>query len=446
MEQTLSTHITSTGIEVAKQKMPGIAHSAVNSALSLGISTLEWTKSKDGSYLKWAVEKVEAPAKYTLESRLGQTVLKVSDSCLTLADNTIESALNTSTFKSCEALVKTTYSNKLRPVVTNTAGVVVNTTSRVTTPVGKIYFAALAIADRQVDYFLPGDKNETQSKPTIIGLTRKVTRRTGRRIYVAKEWTVTKVTNVSNGVMFTVKQAHPVNVVKNVKALYWIVLVRADNLVDSWLPDSEDHSPQPQGPVSLASKIVRRSVKRTAAGVRAAATAIRKLPSTFKAVARSAVASAKAARSRTVAAVSALVSYDYRSAASSIVTYDYRSAASSRALAILSAADRTLQRYRLTAALRNFVEARFGFLVRSLLRARPAAERIPAVATQLPQPSALPSANQKPAESKVNSAAKGKESPAPAPAPADVLQEVPPAAVVDAAHTTAPLPQEALRD
>jgi hypothetical protein len=51
--------------------MPGIANAVVNNALTLGLSTLEWTKSKNGTYLKWAVEKVEGPAKYTLETRLG---------------------------------------------------------------------------------------------------------------------------------------------------------------------------------------------------------------------------------------------------------------------------------------------------------------------------------------------------------------------------------------
>jgi len=367
--------------------MPGIAHTVVNNALTLGLSTLEWTKSKDGTYLKWAVEKVEGPAKYTLETRLCQTVLKVGDSCLTVADNTIESALNTSTFKNCEALVKTTYCNKLRPAV----GFVANTTSCVTTPVGKVYLGTLTIADRQIDYFLPGDDSEKKvATPTIIGLAVKVSRRTGRRVYVAKEWTVTKVTQVSNGVLYTLKQAHPTNVKQNVTALCWMALVNADKLVDRYLPDPSDQSPQPSGPVSLTSKIVRRSAKRAGAAVRAAATAVRRSPAAFKSAARSAFNSVKAARSRAASAAAAIASYDYRGAASALVTYDYRGAAASRALAIVNAADQKLQSYRLTAALRSFVAQRFGGLVRSLLRLRTPAPSVPAPApaAQLPAPPA----------------------------------------------------------
>jgi hypothetical protein len=371
--------------------MPGIAHAVVNNALTLGLNTLEWTKSKDGTYMKWAVEKVEGPAKCTLETRLCKTVLKVGDSCLTLADNTIESALNTSTFKTCEALVKTTYSNKLKPAVTNTAGVVVTTTNRVTTPVAKIYVGTLAIADRQVDYFLPGDRTETSITPTVVGLVRKVTRRTGRRIYVAKEWTVTKVGNVSNGVVFAVKQAHPVNVKKNVTALCWMALVRADQFVDCYLPDPSDTTPPPKGPISLGSKVVRRGAKRTAASARAAASAIRKSPTTFKAAARNAVTSARALHD----------SLHRRATASAraIVSYDYRAAASSRALSVVSAADRSLQRNRATAALRDFVVARLGGLVRRLLNMRtPVAAPVPAQLPPLPQPAAEKPVEVNPAE------------------------------------------------
>ena len=354
--------------------MPGIAHAVVNNALNLGFTTLEWTKSKDGTYLKWAVEKVEGPAKSTLETRLCKTVLKVGDSCLTLADNTIESALNTSTYKTCEALVKTTYSNKLKPAVTNTAGVVATTTNRVTTPVAKVYVRTLEIANRQVDYFLPGDVNEAKSNLSIIGLATKVTGRTGRRIYFAKEWTVTKVKNVSNGVVYTVKQAHPVNVKNNVYSLCWMVLVRADNIVDSFLPDADDHSPQPKGPISLGSKIVRRSAKRTAAGIRAAATAVRTSPATFKAAARSALSTAKALPRRVA------------DSASAAIAYDYRGAASSRALSVVTAADSALQRYRLTAPIRDLVVVRFGGLVRRLLNLRSPVTPAPPLPAQLPAP------------------------------------------------------------
>jgi hypothetical protein len=390
--------------------MPGIAHNVVNNALSYGLDTLEWTKKKDGTLLKWAVEKVERPAKYTLETRLCQTALKVGDSCLTLADNTIESALNTSTYKSCEALVKST-SNKLRPVCANT-------TSCVTTPIGKVYVGTLAIANRQVDYFLPGDNGANGGSLTIVSLVKKVSRRTGRRVYVAKEWTVSKVSCVANGVVYTVKQAHPVNVKNNVLSLCQFALIRADQLVDRYLPDPEDHSPKPTGPITLTTKVVRRSVKRTVIIIRAAAMAVRNSPATFKAAARSAVGAARAAPARA------------RAAARAVVTYDYRGAAASRALATVSLADRALQRFRLTAALRDFVAARFGLLARLLVQARasassPARSPVAAIAAppQTPSPPPPP-----PVEAPAAPAAEhAASSPAPAPAaPAAAAPATPP--------------------
>mmetsp|Transcript_73159 Transcript_73159/g.195101 ORF Transcript_73159/g.195101 Transcript_73159/m.195101 type:complete len:425 (+) Transcript_73159:75-1349(+) len=365
--------------------MPGVAHSLVDGAVSYGISTLEWTKSKEGT-LRWVVEKVERPAKFTLETQVGKTAIKVGDSCLNIADRTIDSAINNKVYKSCEALVRNTYSNRVRPAV-------VNTTTMVTTPISNAYMGVLTLMDRQVEFWLPASAEDTKTgQMSLVSIASKASKRTGRRIYIVKKWTITQVSAVSDSVVRSVKLLHPSNVHKQIREICWLALVNTDNFVDRYLPDAED-TEAAKGPTTLVAKVVRRAVKKGKGAIVATAIAVKKSPETFKAAGKYAVSTIRAAPAR------------LRSTASAVISYDYRGAATARITSLATFADELLKRHKLTLAARNFAVNRLGSLVRRLLRLeveRPIATPlvtapVPAPAARRPEDAPAASAEAKPA-------------------------------------------------
>lgn len=128
---------------------PGLAHEVVNQALALTGRSVEWGKSKPGMF-KSVIERVEGPVNATLSSGPARSVIKVGDRVLTTVDKSIESAMNTSTYKSGEAFVRNQYSNRIVPATNTVTTTVVTTTSRVTTPVVNTYMGVLKFADKQV--------------------------------------------------------------------------------------------------------------------------------------------------------------------------------------------------------------------------------------------------------------------------------------------------------
>ena len=95
-----------------------VAHDVVNYGLTAGKDALKYSKSQPG-VIKWTVEKVEGPVTSVLGSKIGQTAIKVSDRAITVADGTIDSAMNTGAYKSTSRIVKATYANRVQPVIKN---------------------------------------------------------------------------------------------------------------------------------------------------------------------------------------------------------------------------------------------------------------------------------------------------------------------------------------
>lgn len=126
-----------------------LAHDAVGLVLDYTGKTVEYCKSKPG-LLNTIISRVEGPVAKTLESRAAKTVLKVGDQVLTTVDGTIDKAIGSTYYKSGEAYVKSTYSNKIVPATNTVTTTVATTTSRVTTPVVNVYTGVLAFADKQV--------------------------------------------------------------------------------------------------------------------------------------------------------------------------------------------------------------------------------------------------------------------------------------------------------
>ena len=164
--------------------MPGVATELVNSTLATGKSVLERAKGKDG-YVKWVVEKVEAPAIVVLDSGVGKAALNVGDRVVKFADNTVDTTMNTSVVKNGRKMVKDTYTNRVLPVTTAVSTKVSTTTAAVTTPIAKVYTGSLEMCDRTVERFLPADeKKELPLTPMVIG--RKITRRSVNRARAAR--------------------------------------------------------------------------------------------------------------------------------------------------------------------------------------------------------------------------------------------------------------------
>ena len=319
--------------------MPGLAHQAFTTCLTYGVSTLENIKKKEGSTLKWAVDTIEVPARYTLDTRIAQTLIKAGDRCLHVADGGIETAMNSSTFKTCEAVVKNTYNQRLQPAIKNTTTCVSNTTHRVTHPIGLAYGNTMAIADRQVEWLLPDPEVGVKAR-SLKEVTTKVVRRTGRRVKVVSNWTTAKAVAVKHTVCDTLDQARPSNIKKRVSSLLYRLILNADALVESYLPDTEDVKVTPKGPSEIVLKISRRSSKRAISGVRAVAAVIRNAPQKLNKSVRSYVNSGRTIKNQ-------------------IVSYDYIGRARSTSTALVHSTDELLLKYRVTSAICNFLQSRF---------------------------------------------------------------------------------------
>lgn len=258
--------------------MPGVATELVNSTLATGKSVLERAKGKDG-YVKWVVEKVEAPAIVVLDSGVGKAALNVGDRVVKFADNTVDTTMNTSVVKNGRKMVKDTYTNRVLPVTTAVSTKVSTTTAAVTTPIAKVYTGSLEMCDRTVERFLPADeKKELPLTPMVIG--RKITRRSVNRARAARANAGKYYVSAKAKAAYAVEQAKPENIKKNSKIVYNKSIARTDKFIDRVLP--EDDNFIATGPVTLAKKVTQRGAKRATKAAQAAMRAVRSAPDTFK--------------------------------------------------------------------------------------------------------------------------------------------------------------------
>lgn len=262
-----------------------MAHDVVNYGLTVGKDALKYSKSQPG-VIKWTVEKVEGPVKSVLGSKIGQTAMKVGDRAITVADGTIDSAMNTGAYKSTSRIVKATYANRVQPVIKNrivpatraVTRTVACTTTAVTKPVFNAYSSALQFADKTVEWALPeADKNlakEDMALPrSVVGLSRKITRRSVRKVAATRKMVVATAA-------YTFEQSKPANIKKNSVIGYNKALAGADTLVDTYLPEKDGLVGKT--PVMLLKKFAKRGKTHTIATIRNIATAIRNSPGTFK--------------------------------------------------------------------------------------------------------------------------------------------------------------------
>ena len=262
-----------------------VAHDVVNYGLTVGKDALKYSKSQPG-VIKWTVEKVEGPVTSVLGSKIGQTAIKVSDRAITVADGTIDSAMNTGAYKSTSRIVKATYANRVQPVIKNrivpaTKAVkrtVACTTTAVTQPVFNAYSSVLQFADKTVEWALPeADKNLAKEDMTlprsVVGLSRKITRRSVRKVAATRKMVVATAA-------YTFDQSKPANIKKNIVIVYNKALVGTDTLVDTYLPEKDGLVGKT--PVMLVKKFAKRGKAHTIATIKNIATAIRNSPRTFK--------------------------------------------------------------------------------------------------------------------------------------------------------------------
>uniref|UniRef100_A0A7S4P3T6 Uncharacterized protein n=1 Tax=Guillardia theta TaxID=55529 RepID=A0A7S4P3T6_GUITH len=270
-----------------------LAHQLVDAAISRGKSTVDNLKSKPG-YLKWTVERVEQPVLYVADTNLAKAALKAGDHALTIADQTIDKAMNTHAYKSTHAFVKTTYSTKVQPVIekrivpaTNavSSGIATTTSTIVNAP-AKTYEATMTFADRQVDYFLPEKDQQLDKdlKKSPVGITLKVSRRTGRRVIAVKN-------RVHKAASWVVDTARPSNVKRQATKTYSNIFSALDGFVDKYLPD--DDKIVAKGPIVLTKKVMTRGKKRGLAAARSAMLAVKTSPQTFKRILSDTVKGAK---------------------------------------------------------------------------------------------------------------------------------------------------------
>jgi len=265
-------------VQVDLEAMPGVATELVNSTLATGKSVLERAKGKDG-YVKWVVEKVEAPAIVVLDSGVGKAALNVGDRVVKFADNTVDTTMNNSVVKNGRKMVKDTYTNRVLPVTTAVSTKVSTTTAAVTTPIAKVYTGSLEMCDRTVERFLPADeKKELPLTPMVIG--RKITRRSVNRARAARANAGKYYVSAKAKAAYAVEQAKPENIKKNSKIVYNKSIARTDKFIDRVLP--EDDNFIATGPVTLAKKVTQRGAKRANKAAQAAMRAVRSAPDTFK--------------------------------------------------------------------------------------------------------------------------------------------------------------------
>mmetsp|Transcript_38160 Transcript_38160/g.74574 ORF Transcript_38160/g.74574 Transcript_38160/m.74574 type:complete len:440 (-) Transcript_38160:111-1430(-) len=334
-----------------------LAHDALSLALNYTEKTVDWTKSKPG-LVKSIVERVEKPVTATLGSRAAKTVLKVGDSVLTSVDAHLDNALNSRYYKGGEAFVKSTYSNRIVPATNTVTSTVTTTTTRVTTPVLNVYSSALTFADRQVEYYIPDPEGSDRHAPlSLTSVTAKATRRAVKKAGAARTGVVMRVKRanrtVRNVVAMAFEQARPTNIKKNAKAAYTTALSETDKVIDRYLPGAKDDGLIVKGPVTLVTKLTKRTTKHTIATVKAAALAIRNSPTTFKRAVHGAVTAVRVQAAR-IANMGLTIRYR---------AYDtltpYLNAATTRAVAVARATDGFLLRRPATASLRNFAVTRY---------------------------------------------------------------------------------------
>mmetsp|Transcript_33370 Transcript_33370/g.51895 ORF Transcript_33370/g.51895 Transcript_33370/m.51895 type:complete len:372 (+) Transcript_33370:52-1167(+) len=347
--------------------MPGVAHGLVSTAVNYGKETVEAAKSKPG-VVKWAVETVEKPTVYVLDSSVGKTAVKVGDRALDIADNTIDKAMNTGAYKNTEALVKTTYTNKVQPVIKNrvipaasaVTTTVSKTTTAVTTPVVNVYGTALSYADYAVDRVLV-DKEDgvKESKVTVVGITRKISRRSVKKARAAKNRTIQMAKNTKANASWALTQAKPANLKKNVVAAYDFTLSKADNFVDHYMPDTDGLVAK--GPVTLTKKVAKRGYTYGIKAVKQTAVAIKNAPTTFK-------NSVKKVYETVSMKVKQIANMKIRVKFLAIEDFKpYMEAAQTRTMALVKGTDNLLLNYPLTTSVRNFAIRRYEVLLAPLI-------------------------------------------------------------------------------
>jgi hypothetical protein len=137
-----------------------VAHDLVDIAVAVGKDAIAHAKKRPG-IINWTVGKVEGPATRVLDSKLGNIVLRIGDRAVTVADGTIDRAMNTGVYKTSSHTIKGTYR------------------------------WALELADASVEYVLPPDASDATSPTAVaanekakslVGLSRKVSKRATQSI------------------------------------------------------------------------------------------------------------------------------------------------------------------------------------------------------------------------------------------------------------------------
>ncbi len=209
----------------------------------------------------------------------------------------------------------------------------------------------------QVEYYLPDEAGADKHLPlTAIGITTKATRRAVKRVNGARKWSAAKIGNMKEvakkSLKFASDNAKPAAMRKNAAKLYQATFDVSDKLIDRYMPDQKDGLTA-KGPVTLANKLARRSVKTGIAGVKDLAVALKNSPTTFKKVLNASMTSAKAQLAR-IQNMSLRITYK---------SYDaltpYVAAAQTRSLALMQTTDALLLKYPMTSFWRNLAVQKY---------------------------------------------------------------------------------------
>ncbi len=212
-----------------------------------------------------------------------------------------------------------------------------------------------------MEYYLPDDSGTDKHLPlTAMGITSKATRRAVKRVNGARKWSAAKIGNMKDvakkSLKFAAENAKPAAMRKNAAKLYQTTFEVSDKLIDRYMPDQKDGLTA-KGPVTLANKLARRSVKASISGVKELALALKNSPTTFKKALTTSVDSVKTQLAR-IQNMSLRITYK---------SYDaltpYVNAAQTRSLALIQTTDALLLKYPMTAFWRNFAITKYeGYL------------------------------------------------------------------------------------
>lgn len=191
-----------------------------------------------------------------------------------------------------------------------------------------------------------------------------MTRRSVKRVKGARKWTADSVGKMTKATKSNLKFAYdvakPSSIKRNTVKVYKTAFDNTDKIIDRLLPGKGDILIA-KGPITLVNKIGKRVVFHSLAQVKAAATAIKNSPATFKKSLNASIALAKLQleRIKDMTLQFQYKSYNY--------LLPYIEVAQKRSLTLVAAADKILMQYPMTKYVRNFAVTKYDGLVAPVL-------------------------------------------------------------------------------